>query len=153
MDSRCLAQDMAPCEPLMDRHVMAAASGAWGCVRAAHSCIAVLGALTSAPWCLKEGVFPVIMSTVYLPQGRKWHGPGWVPVGSGGLNDLDAALLSLLQANTGFLRTYLRWRPITYSVGKEEEGQNWLPTSAASKQSGSEHIGHSRSWCPSCVRG
>lgn len=45
--------------------------------------------------------------------------------GSGGLTDLDVALLSLMQANTGLLRTHLRWRPITYSVGKEEEGQNW----------------------------
>lgn len=122
MGSRCLAQGMAPCEPLMDRHVVAAASGAWGCLQATHSCIAVLGAVTSAPRCLKEDVFPAIMSSVCLPQGRKGHGSGWVPVGPGGLNDLDAALLSLLQANTGFLRTYLRWRPITYSVGKEEEG-------------------------------
>lgn len=122
MGSSCLAQGMAPRERLMDRHVVAAASGAWGCVRATHFRIAVLGAVTSAPWCLKEGVFPAVMSSVCLPQGRKGHGAARVPVGSGGLSDLAATLLSLPQANTGFLRTYLRRRPITYSVGKEEEG-------------------------------
>lgn len=110
----------------MDKHVVAAAWGCvfvFGCMQAIHFYTTVLVTVTSAPWCLKEGVFQTVMCSVCLHQGHEMaRAGGRCLCGSGGLPNLDVAFLSLLQANTGFLRPCLRWRPIIYPAGKKEEG-------------------------------